>query len=123
MGLLSTRNVLVASTPLLSVLGPRIVLENLLYEIKVKPLFYSEPQETFILPEYTVYVLDFTQPVTKYYVATSTSRNFSNFYVYGASIELIAASHLSLQDQYPLTGIPFINYRNDPHTISINSSI
>ena len=38
-------------------------------------LFYPA-KNTFILREYILYVLDFTQPGTKYHVATSTSRNF-----------------------------------------------
>ena len=39
-------------------------------------LFYPEREETFILREYSLYILDFTQPVIKYRVATSTSRTF-----------------------------------------------
>ena len=40
--------------------------------------FYPERQETFILREHILYVLGFTQPITKYFVANlSTSRKFS----------------------------------------------
>ena len=45
--------------------------------------FYPERQETFISGEYMLYVvLDFTQPVTKYHVATSTSRNYLHLLMY-----------------------------------------
>ena len=81
LGLLSTRNITVyimaASTPILSVLRLRVALEHL----SVKPLFYPERQEFSFCGNipYTSYVLDSTQPVTKYSVATSTSRNFFVF--------------------------------------------
>ena len=40
-------------------------------------IFIPGRQQTYILPEYISYVvLDFTQPVSTYHVATTTSRNF-----------------------------------------------
>ena len=44
--------------------------------ISIFCLFYTEREERFILREYILYALDFTQPDTKYRVATSTSCTF-----------------------------------------------
>ena len=62
-GLLSTRNILagINSTPILSVLGLRLVLEH----SSVKPLCCPQHQEPFILGGYILYLLYLPEPVTK----------------------------------------------------------
>ena len=62
-------------------------------------LFYPELEETFILREHILYVLDFTLPVITYHGATSISRNF--FYL------RLRRKHWrrSVQDQNPHTRI------------------
>ena len=70
LGLLSTGNILVASTPItLSVLGLRFVLEHLSVM-----LGYPEHQETFFWGD--IFCMFWILPVTNCYGATSTSRNF-----------------------------------------------
>ena len=53
---------------------------------------------------FCMYVLDFTQPFTKYHVATLTSRNF--LYLCLRRKHWIDRRVTSVQDQYPLTRIP-----------------
>ena len=91
LGLLSTRDSMAASTPILSGLGLRLVLEHLSVR---KPLFYIELQETStILEEYKLYVLCLTRPVTKKYGANLDLPRLL-YFTNAANIELITASHL-----------------------------
>ena len=95
-GLLSTRSVLFASIPTLSVLGPRNVLGTpstgsiCLYE----PLAYLERQETFTSREYILQFVLYYSPGHTILCRHPHLTQPLCSYVYAASVKLIAASHL-----------------------------
>ena len=97
-GLLSTRIILAASTPTLSVLGLRFVLEYL----SVKPLRYPEHQDTFILGGYAV---SFSAGHEVLWRNLDLRQLFCT-YVYAAYIELIAlvicSGSISTYYRYPI---------------------